>query len=85
MTIGLQQSQYTVVETADYQFVCAEVQSGSVAGRDIEIDYTVHDAGMFAVHVEYAHKLKAIDKDTALTNVIILWILKHFVPIYCFR
>ena len=45
VTIGLQESQYTVVETEDYQFVCAEVQSGDVSGREIEIDYIVEDSG----------------------------------------
>lgn len=39
--IGLQNTQYTVSDTADYAFVCAKVQSGSVAGRDIMILYAV--------------------------------------------
>ena len=34
-----------MLETADSQFVCVEVLSGDVAGRDIEIDYTVEDNG----------------------------------------
>ena len=46
VSIGLQQSQYSVLETEDYQFVCAEVQSGDVAGREIEINYIVEDSGM---------------------------------------
>ncbi|CAI8052157.1 hypothetical protein GBAR_LOCUS28549, partial [Geodia barretti] len=44
VTIGLQESQYTVTESEDYQFVCAEVQSGDVAGRDIEIDFVIDDS-----------------------------------------
>ena len=46
VTIGLQLTQYSAVETEDYQFVCATVQSGDVAGRDIEISYVVEDYGM---------------------------------------
>ena len=46
VTIGLEQLQYTVSDTTDYQFVCAEVRFGSVAGRDIEMQYIVSDAGM---------------------------------------
>ena len=46
VTIGLQESQYTVTETEDYQFVCAEVRSGDTAGRDIAIDFTVEDSGI---------------------------------------
>ena len=47
VTIGLQESQYTVSESEEYQFVCAEVQSGDVAGRDIEINYVVEDSGIY--------------------------------------
>ena len=46
MSIGLQQTQYSILDSADYQFLCAEIQSGSVAERDIEIHYTVTDTGM---------------------------------------
>ena len=48
VTIGLQESQYSVTESEDYQFVCAEVQSGDVAGRDIEIDFVVENSGKVA-------------------------------------
>ena len=44
VTIGLQESEYTATESDTYEFVCAEVQSGDVAGRDIEIDYLVEDS-----------------------------------------
>ena len=39
MGIGLQQTMYSISEVAEYQAVCAEVLSGSVAGREIEISY----------------------------------------------
>ena len=45
VTIGLQYTQYTISDTADYEFVCAEVQSGSVACREILINYVVEDDG----------------------------------------
>ena len=48
VTIGLQESQYSVTESEDYQFVCAEVQSGDVAGRDIEIDFVIENSGKVA-------------------------------------
>ena len=43
VTIGLQYTQYTISDTADYEFVCAEVKSGSVAARDIMINYVIED------------------------------------------
>ena len=46
VSIGLQTTEYSVIEPEDYQFVCAEVQSGDVAGRDIEIDFVVGDSGI---------------------------------------
>ena len=45
VTIGLQESQYTVSDSDDYQFLCAEVRTGDVDGRDIEIKYIVKDSG----------------------------------------
>ena len=46
VVIGLLESQYTVVHlTADSQFVCAQVLSRDVAGRDIMVDYSVEDYG----------------------------------------
>ena len=39
-----------MLESQDYQFVCAEVQSGDVAGRDIEIYYVVEDHSMRLLH-----------------------------------
>ena len=50
VTIGLQQLQYSNQDTADYQFVCAEVMSGSIAGRDITLHYVVSDAGMLKTY-----------------------------------
>ena len=41
VTIGLEQTVYTVHEGAEYQVVCAEVLSGNTAGRDIEISYLI--------------------------------------------
>ena len=40
MTIGLQETAYSVYETDEYQVVCAEVLSGDIAGQSIDIDYT---------------------------------------------
>ena len=40
MTIGLQETFYSVYETDEYQVVCAEVLSGDIAGRYIDIEYT---------------------------------------------
>ena len=39
VTIGLQMTSYSVYETDEYQVVCAEVLSGDLAGRNINIDY----------------------------------------------
>ena len=38
--IGLQQTMYSVHETDGYQVVCAEIQSGDIAGQTIEINYS---------------------------------------------
>ena len=40
MTIGLQKTSYSVYETDKYQVVCAEILSGDIAGRSIDISYT---------------------------------------------
>ena len=39
VTIGLQETSYSVYETDEYQVVCAEVLSGDIAGRSIDINY----------------------------------------------
>ena len=45
VTIGLQKTSYSVYETDEYQVVCAEVLSGDIAGRSIDIEYvTTSDA-----------------------------------------
>ncbi|CAI8052156.1 hypothetical protein GBAR_LOCUS28548, partial [Geodia barretti] len=41
--IALEKTEYTTHDNAEYQVVCANVESGSVGGRNIEIDYTVED------------------------------------------
>ena len=46
VTIGLEQTEYSVADTADHQVVCAEVQSGNTDGRDIQMQFTVTDSGM---------------------------------------
>ena len=48
VSIGLQQTAYSVLESEDYQFVCAEVQSGDVAEREIEIDFVIDNSGNVA-------------------------------------
>ena len=40
VTIGLQETSYSVYETDEYQVVCVEVRSGDIAGRYIDIEYT---------------------------------------------
>lgn len=51
VTIGLQQTAYSVYETDEYQVVCAEVMSGDIAGRNIKIDYetTGDTASMYII------------------------------------
>ena len=44
--IALEKTEYTTHDNAEYQVVCANVESGSVGGRNIEIDYTVEDNGI---------------------------------------
>ena len=39
MTIGLQQTSYRVAEDNTIVLVCTDVESGSIAGRTITIDY----------------------------------------------
>lgn len=40
VTVGLQQTAYTVTEVDDYQLVCFEVLSGDVDGRELVFDYS---------------------------------------------
>ena len=51
VTIGLQQTAYSVYETDEYQVVCAEVLSGDIAGRNIKIDFitTSDTASMYII------------------------------------
>ena len=43
MTLGLQQTAYTVTESDAIVIVCTAIQSGSVGGRTITIDYETVD------------------------------------------
>ena len=43
MTIGLQQTAYTVTEDTTIGLMCTAVETGSVAGRTITIDYATAD------------------------------------------
>ena len=43
--IGIEKTEYSTHDNADYQVVCAIVESGSVGDRDIEIQYVVTDNG----------------------------------------
>lgn len=40
VTVGLQQTAYTITEVDGYQLVCLEVLSGNVEGRELVFDYT---------------------------------------------
>lgn len=40
MTVGIQQTTYTVGEVDEYQLVCFEVLSGDIDGREIVFDYS---------------------------------------------
>ena len=52
MRIGLQQTMYSVSDSVEYQAVCAEVLSGSISGREIEISYTTA-GGKAQSHTKY--------------------------------
>ena len=43
--IGLQQTSYTVMEDDNIVLVCTAVETGSIAGRTITIDYQTTDGG----------------------------------------
>ena len=46
LEIGLEKVEYTAHDNADYHIVCANVKSGSVGGRKIDISYVVEDNGI---------------------------------------
>ena len=46
LDIGLEKTDYTAHKNAAYQIVCANVKSGSVGGRKIDINYAVKDSGI---------------------------------------
>ena len=46
LEIGLEKVEYTAHDIADYHIVCANVKSGSVGGRKIDISYAVEDNGI---------------------------------------
>lgn len=43
MTVGLEQTVYTVIEDDTIVLVCTGVQYGSIAGRTLTVDYTTAD------------------------------------------
>ena len=45
MSIGLQQTGYTMSEDNSIVLVCTAVESGSIAGRTISIDYQTANGG----------------------------------------
>jgi len=52
--IGLKQTAYSVSDSVEYQLVCVEVLSGSVAGREIEISYTTTGGEIKETHISKA-------------------------------
>ena len=40
VTVGMQQTAYTVGEVDGYQLVCFELVSGDLAGRELTFDYS---------------------------------------------
>ena len=39
VTVGIQQTAYTVDEVDDYQLVCVEVLAGDIDGREVTVNY----------------------------------------------
>ena len=54
MTVGFEQSAYTVDEVDSYQLACFAVLSGDIAGRELAFDYTTTSgtASMWCVCVD---------------------------------
>ena len=74
MTIGLQQTAYSVYETDEYQVVCAEVLSGDIAGRNIMIDYiTTSDTaeGEYYLTCNYTSKWSSIAQKWVKDKVLV--------------
>lgn len=61
MTVGLQQTAYTVTEVDDYQLVCFEVLSGDVDGRELVFSYSTVSGT--------ASKLVAIEVPSMLNHI----------------
>ena len=40
VTVGMQQTSYTIGEVDEYQLVCFEVLSGDLVGRELVFDYS---------------------------------------------
>ena len=69
VTIGLQQTAYSVYETDEYQVVCAEVLSGGIARRNITIDYkTTSDTASMYIMLKNHWNLKFSVFKNALIN-----------------
>ena len=54
VVIGLEETEYSIPETTTSQVVCANVESGSTVGRNIEIRYVVSDSGVHFSHCSHA-------------------------------
>lgn len=51
MRIGLAQTEYIVHEGTKYQVVCAEVLSGIIAEKEIEISYTTTIRDVLGIYI----------------------------------
>ena len=55
MTVGLQRMLYEIVEDEGYVLVCTAVESGSVDGRTITIDYQTTNNGAIGLFLHVAN------------------------------
>ena len=73
VTVGMQQTAYTVTEVDEYQLVCFEVLAGDVEGREIVIDYSTTSGTASKLSIVTTHFLRMLcihmyDFDTLIPN-----------------
>ena len=61
MTVGLEQTAYTVTEIGGYQLACFKVLSGDVAGRELSFDYSTSSGTASKTFVPYLYDSYCMD------------------------
>ena len=61
MTVGFEQTAYTVTEIDGYQLACFKVLSGDIAGRELAFDYSTSSGTASKTFMPYLYNRYCMD------------------------